>query len=126
MVITNDVSLITFVPFALVVLHMAGQDWLVGAAGGAADGGGQPGQYAHPHGQPPRTFISIQKSGMSFFQLVGLMLPYAALAAVCLALLILRCESVPVQAAPVQSKLAPPRTLAGVRCGVWAVPAGDL
>lgn len=26
MVITNDVSLITFVPFALIVLHMAGQD----------------------------------------------------------------------------------------------------
>ena len=49
---------------------------------------------------------------MSFFELVGLMLPYALLSAVCLVLLILRCESVPVQAATVQSKLAPPRTLA--------------
>ena len=29
MVIPNDVSLITFVPFALVVLHMSVQDWLV-------------------------------------------------------------------------------------------------
>ena len=118
MVITNDVSLITFVPFALVVLHMAGQDWLVVPLVVLQTVAANLGSMLTPMGNPQNLYL-YTKSGMSFFQLVGLMLPYAALAAVCLALLILRCESVPVQAAPVQSKLAPPRTLA-----VYAVGFG--
>ena len=111
MVITNDVSLITFVPFALVVLHMAGQDWLVVPLVVLQTVAANLGSMLTPMGNPQNLYL-YTKSGMSFFELVGLMLPYALLSAVCLALLILRCESVPVQAATVQSKLAPPRTLA--------------
>lgn len=111
MIITNDVSLITFVPFALVVLHMAGQDWLVVPLVVLQTVAANLGSMLTPMGNPQNLYL-YTKSGMSFFELVGLMLPYALLSAVCLALLILRCESVPVQAATVQSKLAPPRTLA--------------
>ena len=111
MVITNDVSLITFVPFALVVLHMAGQDWLVVPLVVLQTVAANLGSMLTPMGNPQNLYL-YTRSGMSFLELVGLMLPYAALSAICLALLILRCDSVPVQAAPVQSKLAPPQTLA--------------
>ena len=111
MIITNDVSLITFVPFALVVLHMAGQDWLVVPLVVLQTVAANLGSMLTPMGNPQNLYL-YTKSGMSFFELVGLMLPYAALSAVCLALLILRCDSVPVQAGTVESRLAPPRTLA--------------
>ena len=111
MVITNDVSLITFVPFALVVLHMAGQDWLVVPLVVLQTVAANLGSMLTPMGNPQNLYL-YTRSGMSFLELVGLMLPYAALSAICLALLILRCDSVPVQAAPVQSKLVPPQTLA--------------
>ena len=56
MFITNDVSLLTFVPFTFVVLDSLGDNLRekTGPAGGLhADGGGQPGQHADPHRQPP-------------------------------------------------------------------------
>lgn len=114
MVITNDVSLITFVPFALIVLHMAGQDWLVVPLVVLQTVAANLGSMLTPMGNPQNLYL-YTKSGLSFGEFVLLVLPYAAVSALCLALLILRCDSVPVQAAPVKSKLAGPATL-----GVYA------
>lgn len=118
MVITNDVSLITFVPFALIVLHMAEQDWLVVPLVVLQTVAANLGSMLTPMGNPQNLYL-YTKSGLSFGEFVLLVLPYAAVSAFCLALLILRCDSVPVQAAPVQSKLAGPATL-----GVYAAGFG--
>ena len=117
-VITNDVSLITFVPFALIVLHMAEQDWLVVPLVVLQTVAANLGSMLTPMGNPQNLYL-YTKSGLSFGEFVLLVLPYAAVSALCLALLILRCDSVPVQAAPVQSKLAGPATL-----GVYAAGFG--
>ena len=54
MAITNDVSLITFVPFGLAVLKLAPTGGAGGAPGGPADACGQSGKHAHTHGEPPK------------------------------------------------------------------------
>lgn len=116
MVITNDVALLTFVPFALVVLHMAGQDALVVPLVILQTAAANLGSMLTPMGNPQNLYL-YGRSGMSFGQFVGLMLPYAAVSEVCLAALVLRCDALPVRAAPVQSTLAPPRTLAVYAAG---------
>ena len=116
MVITNDVSLLTFVPFALVVLHMAGQDGLAVPLVILQTAAANLGSMLTPMGNPQNLYL-YGRSGLGFPAFVGLMLPYAAVSAVCLAALIFRSESLPVEAAPVQSRLAPPRTLAVYAAG---------
>ena len=116
MVITNDVSLITFVPFALIVLHMAGQDWLVVPLVVLQTAAANLGSMLTPMGNPQNLYL-YTRSGMSFGALVGLMLPYVLASAICLAVLIFRCDSAPIAPVSVQSKLAPPRTLAVYAAG---------
>ena len=116
MVITNDVSLITFVPFALIVLHMAGQDWLVVPLVVLQTAAANLGSMLTPMGNPQNLYL-YTRSGMSFGALVGLMLPYVLASAVCLAVLIFRCDSAPIAPVSVQSQLAPPRTLAVYAAG---------
>ncbi|MEE0800627.1 MAG: SLC13 family permease [Gemmiger sp.] len=110
MCITNDVSLITFVPFALIVLRMAGQERLVVPLVVLQTVAANLGSMLTPMGNPQNLYL-YTKSGMSFGALVGLMFPYALLAAVCLAVLIVLCGSVPVHCDSVESHLAGPRTL---------------
>ena len=116
MVITNDVSLITFVPFALIVLHMAGQDWLVVPLVVLQTAAANLGSMLTPMGNPQNLYL-YTRSGMSFGALVGLMLPYVLASAICLAVLIFRCDSAPIAPVSVQSQLAPPRTLAVYAAG---------
>ena len=116
MVITNDVSLITFVPFALIVLHMAGQDWLVVPLVVLQTAAANLGSMLTPMGNPQNLYL-YTRSGMSFGALVGLMLPYVLASAICLAVLIFRCDSAPIAPVSVQSKLAPPHTLAVYAAG---------
>ena len=116
MVITNDVSLITFVPFALIVLHMAGQDWLVVPLVVLQTAAANLGSMLTPMGNPQNLYL-YTRSGMSFGALVGLMLPYVLASAICLAVLIFRCDSAPIAPVGVQSKLAPPHTLAVYAAG---------
>ena len=116
MVITNDVSLITFVPFALIVLHMAGQDWLVVPLVVLQTAAANLGSMLTPMGNPQNLYL-YTRSGMSFGALVGLMLPYVLASAICLAVLIFRCDSAPIAPVSVQSRLAPPRTLAVYAAG---------
>ncbi len=111
MVITNDVSLITFVPFALVVLKMAGQERLIVPVVVLQTVAANLGSMMTPMGNPQNLYLYTQ-SGMSFGALVMLMLPYGALSAMCIALLTVRHKSERVTAAKVDVVLAPAKTLA--------------
>lgn len=86
MLITNDVSLITFVPFALTVLRMAGQDRLVIPTVVLQTAAANLGSMLTPMGNPQNLYLYNQ-SGMGFGEFCALMLPYVALSGVCIAVL---------------------------------------
>ena len=110
MLITNDVSLITFVPFALVVLHMAGQGWLIVPLVVLQTVAANLGSMLTPMGNPQNLYL-YGKSGMGFGGLCLLMLPYVAVAGGCLAVALLLRRPSPVQAPAVPGTLAGPRQL---------------
>ena len=84
MIVTNDVSLITFVPFASTVLTMARQRRLLVPLVILQTLAANLGSMLTPMGNPQNLYLYAQ-SGMSFGALCGLMLPYVALSGVCLA-----------------------------------------
>lgn len=86
MLITNDVSLITFVPFALTVLRMAGQDRLVIPTVVLQTAAANLGSMLTPMGNPQNLYL-YNRSGMGFGEFCTLMLPYVALSGVCIAVL---------------------------------------
>lgn len=86
MLITNDVSLITFVPFALTVLRMAGQDRLVIPTVVLQTAAANLGSMLTPMGNPQNLYL-YNRSGMGFGEFCALMLPYVALSGVCIAVL---------------------------------------
>ena len=83
MLITNDVALITFVPFGIVVLRMAKKEELVVPLAVMQTIGANLGSMLTPMGNPQNLYLYAQ-SGMSPFDFVLLMLPYTATAAVSL------------------------------------------
>ncbi len=83
MLITNDVALITFVPFGLVVLHMAECEQLVIPLVVLQTIAANLGSMLTPMGNPQNLYLYAQ-SGMSPADFVALMLPYSLTAAVCL------------------------------------------
>lgn len=83
MVITNDVALITFVPLAIIVLRMAGEQTLVIPVVCMQTIAANLGSMLMPMGNPQNLYL-YAKSGMTFSSFVSLMLPYTILAAVCL------------------------------------------
>lgn len=87
MVVTNDVSLITFVPFALIVLRMAGQLKLMVPVVVLQTIAANLGSMLTPMGNPQNLYLYTQ-SGMGFFDLVMIHLPYVLLSAAGLLLLI--------------------------------------
>lgn len=104
MAITNDVSLITFVPFALVVLRIARQERLMIPVVVLQTAAANLGSMLTPMGNPQNLYLYAQ-SGMSFGELCGVMLPYVLLSGICLAVLILVQKSVPVSAISAETKL---------------------
>ncbi len=76
MVITNDVSLITFVPFGMVVLQMAGQQRLVVPLVVLQTAAANLGSMLTPMGNPQNLYL-YGKSGMGMGAFVSLMLPYS-------------------------------------------------
>ena len=110
MVVTNDVSLITFVPFGLVVLRMSGQERQVVPLVVLQTLAANLGSMLTPMGNPQNLYL-YAKSGMSFGSLCLLMLPYVALSGVCIALLIVFRRPMPVRGSSVPVKLAGPRRL---------------
>ncbi len=95
MAVTNDVALLTFVPFALVVLRMAGQERLAVPVVVLQTIAANLGSMLTPMGNPQNLYLYAQ-SGMPFGALVLLMLPYAALSAAGLAALCAARSSAPV------------------------------
>ena len=107
MVVTNDVSLITFVPFALVVLRMAGWERLIVPTVILQTIAANLGSMLTPMGNPQNLYLYAQ-SGMSFGELVLTMLPYCALSAVGLFAVVMCFRSAP------------------VACGVPSAPLGSV
>lgn len=83
MLITNDVALITFVPFAVIVLKMAGQDKLLGPVVVLQTIAANLGSMMLPMGNPQNLYL-YNLSGLSLFDFVKIMAPYTALSFVLL------------------------------------------
>lgn len=87
MVVTNDVSLITFVPFALVVLRMARWERLIVPTVILQTIAANLGSMLTPMGNPQNLYL-YARSGMGFGELVTLTLPYVAVSGIVLAAVI--------------------------------------
>lgn len=83
MLITNDVALITFVPFGLVVLKMADKENLAVVLVILQTIAANLGSMLMPMGNPQNLYLYAQ-SGMSLIAFIHLMLPYTVLSAICL------------------------------------------
>ena len=118
MLITNDVSLITFVPFALTVLHMAEQDRLVIPTVVLQTAAANLGSMLTPMGNPQNLYL-YNRSGMGFGAFCALMLPYVVLSGVCIAVLCVLPRSVPVHTDLPATPLGDKRRMA--LCGVGAL-----
>lgn len=104
MVVTNDVSLITFVPFALIVLKSAGLHRLIIPTVVLQTLAANLGSMLTPIGNPQNLYL-YNASGMSFGELVLTMLPYVALSGIGLLVAVLLFKSSPVGEVEVQSQL---------------------
>lgn len=110
MAITNDVSLITFVPFAIVVLKAAGLEKLIIPTVVLQTLAANLGSMLTPIGNPQNLYL-YNSSGMSFGDLVLVMLPYVALSGVGLLIALLCFRSVPVGEVEMSSELGSPFSL---------------
>lgn len=118
MVVTNDVSLITFVPFALVVLRMAGWERLIVPTVILQTIAANLGSMLTPMGNPQNLYL-YARSGMGFGELVTLTLPYVAVSGIVLAAVIgvgLRRPK-PVQGVSVDVHVCRRRSLVGCTGG---------
>ncbi len=104
MVVTNDVALITFVPFALIVLKSAGLHRLILPTVVLQTLAANLGSMLTPIGNPQNLYL-YNASGMSFGELVLTMLPYVALSGIGLLVAVLLFKSSPVNEVEVQSQL---------------------
>ena len=110
MAITNDVSLITFVPFGLTVLRMAGQEHLAVPVAVLQTAAANLGSMLTPMGNPQNLYL-YARSGMGFWGLCGLMLPYVAVSGACLAVLVLLHPPIPLAGVAVPARLGSRRAL---------------
>lgn len=88
MLITNDVALITFVPFAIIVLKLADMETLLVPIVILQTVAANLGSMLTPMGNPQNLYLFSQ-SQMSLAAFLKLMLPYTSAAAVCLLIMIL-------------------------------------
>ena len=94
-VITNDVALITFVPFGIAVLKMSGQERLAVPVIALQTVAANMGSSLTPMGNPQNLYL-YSKFSVGFSELILLMLPYVVISGVCTALLVLLRRSAPV------------------------------
>lgn len=116
MLVTNDVALIAFVPFAVAVLRMAGQERLLGRVVVLQALAANLGSMLTPVGNPQNLYL-FACSGMGLGAFVGLMLPYVAASGALVALLALTVPSAPVQSMRVNARLGSARALACCTAG---------
>ena len=88
MFITNDVSLITFVPFAIIVLKMADKEKLIIPIVTLQTIAAHLGSMLMPMGNPQNLYL-YASSHMHFSDFISLMLPYTLISALCLFLSLL-------------------------------------
>ena len=105
MLITNDVALITFVPFALVILRMAKQEKLVVAVIVLQTIAANLGSMLTPIGNPQNLYL-YAKSGMRLMDFVMLLLPYTLLSALGLFVMIVIHKPVALDATVLQNRNA--------------------
>ena len=98
MVITNDVALITFIPFGFTVLRLAGQERLLVPLVVMQTVAANLGSMLTPMGNPQNLYL-YNRSGMGFLEFCALLAPYAALSAAAIALLALLPKSEAMHAA---------------------------
>lgn len=95
MIVTNDVSLITLVPFCIIVLKAAGLEKLIIPTVILQTLAANLGSMLTPIGNPQNLYL-YNTSGMSFGALVVTMLPYVALSGIGLLVVLLCFKSVPI------------------------------
>ena len=110
MAVTNDVSLITFVPFALIVLRLAGQQRLAVPIVVLQTLAANLGSMLTPMGNPQNLYLFTQ-SGLSFGGLCAVMAPYAALSFVCLLAAACAMKAQPIEPVAVTAKLGERRSI---------------
>ncbi len=110
MLITNDVALITFVPFALIVLRLSGKEQILLPVVVLQTLAANLGSMLMPMGNPQNLYL-YTLSGMSLAAFIKLMLPLFLLAAVILLLAVFFIKNTPVEivtASSDKAKLAVP------------------
>ncbi len=83
MIITNDVALITFVPFAIIVLRLSCQEHLLVPLVVLQTLAANLGSMFTPMGNPQNLYL-YAKSGISLFTFLQLMFPYTIASGLCL------------------------------------------
>lgn len=96
MLITNDVALITFVPFALIVLRLSGKEQLLLPVVVLQTLAANLGSMLMPMGNPQNLYL-YTLSGLSLTDFIKLMLPLFLLAAVILFLAVFFIKNTPVE-----------------------------
>ena len=110
MAVTNDVSLITFVPFAIIVLKGAGLEKLVVPVVALQTLAANLGSMLTPIGNPQNLYL-YNLSGMGFGGVVLTMLPYVALSGAGLLIASLCFKRTPVEGVEISSALGSPFAL---------------
>ena len=124
-VVTNDVALITFVPFAITVLELSGLEERLIPVVVMQTVAANLGSMLTPIGNPQNLYL-YARSGFGLGQFVAITAPYALLSAVLLALWLCLRKSQPVEA-PAGGGEAPLRKLPCVMYGVlFAVSLGAV
>lgn len=109
-IVTNDVSLITFVPFGLTVLKLAGREQLAAPVVVLQTLAANLGSMLTPMGNPQNLYL-YAKSGMGFGSLCLLMLPYVAISGLLLLVDALLRKSLPVVPASVPVQMGSKKIL---------------
>lgn len=116
MVITNDVSLLTFVPFGMIVLRLAHQERMTVPLVILQTVAANLGSMLTPMGNPQNLYLYAQ-SGMGFGRFCLLMAPFVLLSGACLGGMILLRQSAPVPPVAVEARLGSRKKLACCTAG---------
>ena len=107
---------LVFLPFGFTVLRLAGQERLLVPLVVMQTVAANLGSMLTPMGNPQNLYL-YTKSGMGFWELCGLMLPYILISAVCLTGLILTRKSVPTTEPALAAQLGDPKRLISCALG---------
>ena len=125
MVITNDVSLITFVPFAIAVLRLARQETLVVPLIAMQTLAANLGSMLTPMGNPQNLYL-YSRSGMGFLELCGVLLPYVVFSGICLLGMVALRRPQPVPRLQVKASLGSGKNLAWCTGGLLLCLLGSF